>query len=58
MAYKAPTHALNQRWLIVHWTIEKKMLRIFDQNTITFIRENTFENQLFYSGLNVLIFHL
>ena len=41
VANSAPSHYLNQYWVIVSWTLRNKLQWNFDQNTKTFIREIT-----------------
>ena len=40
----APSHYLNQCWVIVNWTLWNKVQWNFNQNTKLFIHENAFEN--------------
>ena len=35
---------LNQRWVIVNWTLRNKLQWNFDQNKDLFIQENAYEN--------------
>ena len=42
--YSAPSHYLNQCWIIVNWTLRNKLKRNFNQNTKLFIHENASEN--------------
>ena len=44
VACSAPSHYLNQWWLIVNWTLRNKLKWNSNQNTKLFINENTFEN--------------
>ena len=44
MAYSAPSHYLNQCWVIVNWTNSNKVQCTFNQNSNFFIQENAFEN--------------
>ena len=44
MAYSAPSHYLNQYWVIVNWTITNKLKLNFNQNTKYFIHKNAPEN--------------
>ena len=41
--YLAPSHFLNQCWLIVIWTHGNKLQWNYNQNTNIFIQENAFE---------------
>ena len=43
-AYSAPSHYLNQCWVIVNRTLRKKVQWNFNQNTKLFIHENASEN--------------
>ena len=43
VAYLAPSHYLNQCWVIVNWNLRNKLQRNLDQNTKLFINENAFE---------------
>ena len=43
VAYSAPSHYLNQCWVIVNWTLRNKLQWIFNQNTKPFIHENASE---------------
>ena len=43
-AYSAPSHYLNQRWVIINWTLRNKLLWIFNQNTKLAIHENASGN--------------
>ena len=40
----APSHYLNQCWVIVNWTLGNKFQWNFNQNTKLFIHENASEN--------------
>ena len=44
VACSAPSHYLNQCWLIVNWTLRNKIQWNLNQNTKLFIHENAFEN--------------
>ena len=44
VAYSAPSHYLNQCWVIVNWTLWNKLQWNFNQNTKLFIPENASEN--------------
>ena len=44
VAYSAPSHYLNQCWVIVNWTHRNKLQWNLNQNTKLFIHENTSEN--------------
>ena len=44
VAYSAPSHYLNQIWVIVNWTLRNTLLWNFNQDTKLFIHENTYEN--------------
>ena len=44
VAYSAPSHYLNQCWVIVNWALGKKLRWNFNQNTKLFIHENASEN--------------
>ena len=44
MAYSAPSHYLNQRWLFANWDIVNKFQWILSRNSYIFIQENAFEN--------------
>ena len=44
VAWSAPSHYLNQCCNIVNWTLRNKLEWNFNQNSNTFIEENTFEN--------------
>ena len=43
-AKQAPSHYLNQCWIIVNWNPRNKFQWNLDQNTIIFIQENAIEN--------------
>ena len=43
VAYSAPSHSLNQCWLIVNWTLRNKLRWNSNQNTEVFIHENASE---------------
>ena len=56
----APSHNLNQCWLIVNWKLGNKIQWNFNQNSNIFIQENAFEyaiskKEANLSGLNMLI---
>ena len=42
VTYLAPSHYLNQCWLLVNWTLGSKLLWNSNQNTKLFIHKNTF----------------
>ena len=44
VACSAPSHYLNQCWLIVIWTLRNKLLWNLNRNTKFFLHENAFEN--------------
>ena len=44
VAYSAPSHYLNQCWVIVNCTLRNKFQWNFNQNTKLFIHENACEN--------------
>ena len=44
VAYSAPSHYLNQCWLIVNWTLRNKLQWIFNQNIKISVHENASEN--------------
>ena len=44
VAYSAPSHYLNQCWLIVNWTLRDTIRWNFSQKSIFFIQENVLEN--------------
>ena len=44
VAYSAPSHYLNQCWVIVNWTVRNKLQWNFNQNIKLFIHENASEN--------------
>ena len=44
IAYLAPSHYLNQCWVIVNWTIRNKLKSNFNRNTKLFIQEIASEN--------------
>ena len=44
IAYSAPSHYLNQCWVIVTWTHRNKLQRIHDHGTKNSIHENASEN--------------
>ena len=44
IAYSAPNYYLHQRWVIVSWTLRKKLQWNFNQTTTIFILENWSEN--------------
>ena len=43
-AYSAPSHYLNQCWIIVNWTLMDTLQWNFNQDTKMFRRENASEN--------------
>ena len=43
-AYSAPSHYLNQYWIIVNWTLRNKLQWNFNKKTKLFIHENASEN--------------
>ena len=43
VAWPAPSHYLNQFWLIVNWTLRNKLPWNSNQNTKVFIHKNAFE---------------
>ena len=43
-AYSAPSHYLNQRWVIDNWNLKNTFQWNFYQNAKIFIHENAFEN--------------
>ena len=47
VAYSAPSHYLNQCWVIVTWTLRNKRRWNFNQNTKRFVHENASENVVF-----------
>ena len=49
-ALLAPSHYLNQCWLIVNWTHRNKFKRNLNPNSHIFIQENTFENVVCQNG--------
>ena len=44
VTYSAPSHYLNQCWVIVNWTLGNKLQWNFNQNAQLFIHENASEN--------------
>ena len=50
VAYLAPSHYLNQCWVIVNWTLRNKLQWNFNQNTKFFIHENLSENVVCQNG--------
>ena len=44
VAYSAPSHYLNQCWVIVNWTLRNKLQWNFNQTTKFFIHVNASEN--------------
>ena len=44
MAWPAPSHYLNQCWIIVNWTLRNKLQSNLNQNSKIFIQENAFES--------------
>ena len=44
IAYSAPSHYLNQCWIIVNWTLRNKLQWHFNQNTKLYIHKNASEN--------------
>ena len=44
VAYSAPSHYLNQFWILVNWTLRNKLRWNFNQNTKLYIHENASEN--------------
>ena len=44
VAYLAPSHYLNQCWVLVNWTLRNKLQRNFNQNTKLFIHKSASEN--------------
>ena len=49
-AYSAPSHYLNQCWIIVNWTPGNKFQWNLNRNYIIFIQENAFENVVCQNG--------
>ena len=43
-ALSAPSHYLNQCWIIVNWTLANKLQWNFNRNSFIFIQENAFQN--------------
>ena len=43
-AYSAPSHYLNQCWVIVNWTLRNKLQWIFSPKSNFFIQETAFED--------------
>ena len=59
VAWSAPSHYLNQCWIIVNWTLSNIFQWNLNQNTTIFIEENAFENVIwkwrpFCLGFSVL----
>ena len=50
VAYSAPSHYLNQCWIIINWTLRNDFQWNFDQKTNVFIQEIAFENVVCQSG--------
>ena len=46
VACSAPSHYLNQCWIIVNWTLRNKLQWNFDWNSNIFIKENALENRI------------
>ena len=46
VAWPAPSHYLNQCWVIVNWTLRNKLRWNLNQNLCIFIQENALENVL------------
>ena len=44
VAYSAPSHYLNQCWVIVNWTLRNESQWNFNQNAYLFIHEDASEN--------------
>ena len=44
VACSTPSHYLNQCWVIINWTLRKKLQWNFNQNANPFIHENAYEN--------------
>ena len=44
VAYSAPSHYLNQCWVIVNWTLRNKLQWNFSQKSKFIIQESAFEN--------------
>ena len=44
VVYSAPSHYLNQCWVIVNWILRNKLQWNFNQNTKLFIHKIAFEN--------------
>ena len=44
VAWSAPSHYLNQCWIVVKWTLRNKLHLIFNRNFNIFIQENAFES--------------
>ena len=44
VAYSAPSHYLNQRWVMDNWTIRNKLQWNFNQNTKFFVHKSASEN--------------
>ena len=44
VACSTPSHYLNQCWVIINWTLRKKLQWNFNQNAKPFIHENAYEN--------------
>ena len=44
VAWPAPSHYLNQCWIIVNWTLRNKLQWNLNRNSNIFIQENAFES--------------
>ena len=60
VAYSAPSHYLNQYWVIVNWNLTNKLQWNFNRNTRLCIHENAFETpsakwRPFYPGEDELM---
>ena len=44
VAWTAPSHYLNQCWIIVNWTLRNKLQWNLNRNSHIFIQENAFES--------------
>ena len=60
VTWLAPSHYLNQCWIVVNWTLRNKFQWNLNQNSNIFIQENVFEmssakRRPFCLGLNVFI---
>ena len=49
-AFQAPSHYLNQYWVVVHWNLRNKLQWIFNQNAKLFIHKNASENVICQNG--------